>query len=57
MKEIWRSIEGYKGLYHISNYGRVKRLGNKFSRKEKIMSLVLNERGYLCVALSKKRSI
>ena len=25
-KEIWRSIEGYEGLYEISNLGRVKSL-------------------------------
>lgn len=25
--EIWRDIEGFEGLYQISNYGRVKRLG------------------------------
>ena len=26
MKEIWRDIEGYKGLYQVSNMGRVKSL-------------------------------
>ena len=24
--EIWKDIEGYKGLYQVSNYGRVKSL-------------------------------
>lgn len=24
--EIWRDIEGYEGLYQVSNLGRVKRL-------------------------------
>lgn len=24
MKEIWKDIKGYKGLYQISNFGRVK---------------------------------
>lgn len=34
MQEIWRNIEGYEGLYQISNFGRVKSL--RFG-KEKIM--------------------
>lgn len=29
MEEIWKSIEGYEGLYEISNYGRVKSLERK----------------------------
>lgn len=26
MKEVWKDIEGYEGLYQVSNYGRVKSL-------------------------------
>ena len=26
MKEIWKDIEGYEGLYQVSNFGRVKSL-------------------------------
>ena len=26
MKEIWKDIEGYEGLYQVSNKGRVKSL-------------------------------
>ena len=26
MKELWKDIEGFEGLYQISNYGRVKSL-------------------------------
>ncbi len=29
MEEIWKSIEGYDGLYEVSNFGRVKRLKTK----------------------------
>lgn len=29
MDEIWKDIEGYEGLYQVSNYGRVKSLRNK----------------------------
>ena len=28
MTEIWKDIEGYNGIYQISNLGRVKSLGN-----------------------------
>lgn len=30
MKEIWKDIKGYEGLYQISNMGRVKRLEDNF---------------------------
>jgi hypothetical protein len=26
--EIWKDIEGYEGLYQVSNEGRVRSLGN-----------------------------
>lgn len=26
MKEIWKDVIGYEGLYQVSNYGRVKSL-------------------------------
>ena len=28
MKEIWKDIKGYEGLYQISNFGNVKTLRN-----------------------------
>ncbi len=33
MKEIWKDIKGYEGLYQISNYGRVKSLPKKALRR------------------------
>ena len=27
MEEIWKDIDGFEGLYQISNYGRIKSLG------------------------------
>lgn len=26
MDEIWKDINGYEGLYQVSNFGRIKRL-------------------------------
>ena len=50
MDEIWCDIEGYEGLYQISNKGRVKSL--KYG-KERILRPGLNMSGYLVVTLCK----
>lgn len=51
--EEWRDIEGYEGLYQISNLGRVKSLGNTMLRKEKILKPNKHNCGYYRVELSK----
>ena len=52
--EQWRPIEGYEGLYQVSNLGRVRSLGNDKKRKEKILRPLMNNCGYLLVNLSKE---
>lgn len=60
MKEVWRDIIGYKGIYQVSNLGRVKslpkvhRTGNNGyrNRKEYLLSDKANTR-YLTVGLRK----
>ena len=52
--EIWKDIEGYEGLYQVSNLGRVKSLGNNKTRKEKILKSTKNTNGYLEVQLCKE---
>lgn len=32
MKEIWKDIENYEGLYQVSNFGRVRSYPNKFHK-------------------------
>lgn len=54
MQEIWRDIEGYEGLYQVSNMRRVKSLGNEFSRKEKILKPRKSKDGYLQLQLHKE---
>ena len=40
MKEIWKPIEGYEGLYEVSNMGRVRSLDRKFkTRQGRIISV------------------
>lgn len=50
VKEIWESIEGYKGLYEVSNLGRVKRIK---SNKERLLKVRKNRYGYIYFILSK----
>ena len=52
--EIWLSIEGYEGLYEVSNMGRVKSL--KFG-KYKILKQRKRPNGYLFVTLCKEGKI
>lgn len=59
MEEVWKDIEGYEGLYQISNLGRVKSLErghktlSKYIQKEKILSTRVGIRGYCVVTLYK----
>jgi hypothetical protein len=48
--EIWKPIEGFEGLYEISNWGRVKSL---HQGKEMILISCLNEHGYPRISLNK----
>lgn len=51
MKEIWKDIKGYKGLYQVSNKGNVKSLNYRRSGEEKIKKPKVNRNGYLRVKL------
>lgn len=59
--EEWKDIEGYEGLYQVSNEGRVKSLhreiiykdGRKKTIPEKILHNLLSDLGYYHVMLSK----
>ena len=57
MIEEWREIEGYEGLYMVSNYGEVKGKDRFDSRGHFRKSLILkptkNTSGYLRVTLNK----
>ena len=56
IEEIWRPIEGYEGIYEVSNTGRVRSLDRYDSRncfrKGKVLSLFKDRYGYLYVVLS-----
>lgn len=52
MKEIWRAIIGYEGLYEVSNWGRVKSLPRN-TTSGKILKPIKDKDGYLYVCLCK----
>lgn len=68
MKEIWKDIKGYEGLYQVSNLGNVKSINRyvKYNRwkesnslqlrKEKMLAKTKTNNGYLRIMLSKNGS-
>lgn len=64
MKEVWKPIKGYEGLYEISNLGKIKSLkriliyknGHNRPMFERIMTARVSK-GYLCVNLYKNGKI
>ncbi len=58
MKEIWKNIIGYEGLYQVSNYGRIKslkrtiNLKNNYSKRKNILKTFINH-GYIQIGLCK----
>ena len=53
MEEVWKDIEGYEGLYMISDMGRVKSLNYGRTGEEKIIKPCKHKNGYLQVCLCK----
>lgn len=61
MKEIWKDIPNYEGLYQASNIGRIKSLaryihrghGAYIRREDKILKNILDSKGYYKVTLCK----
>ncbi len=60
MKEIWKDVEGYEGLYQVSNLGNVKSLKRKkwngfnfIETTEKILKTSKSYKGYLRTRLYK----
>lgn len=55
--EIWKDIQGYEGLYQVSNYGNVKSIRTKDSlgrsKTPMAMKPQANRKGYLYVGLKR----
>ena len=60
MEEIWKDIEGYEGIYQVSNLGRVRSLDRKvwnYTKKGRILKSHSNGHGYQNVSLHNKNKI
>lgn len=55
MKEIWKDVVGYEGLYQVSDLGQVRSLNYNKTGKVKVLSPAINNRGYCHVILCKDR--
>ena len=53
MREEWRPVVGYEGLYEVSNRGNVKSLNYNHTGQEKILKAGKDKDGYLQVVLYK----
>lgn len=53
MKEIWKDIQGYEGLYQVSTMGNVKRIVGYQCKTERVLKPQADKDGYLCVKLHK----
>lgn len=54
MKEVWKDIKGYEGLYQVSNLGNVKSLNYLHTKQSKLLSIKANNKGYVAIGLNKK---
>lgn len=52
MEEVWKDIDGYEGLYQVSNMGKVRSL-KRNNTNGKILRKCINKRGYEVVYFSK----
>lgn len=51
INEQWKSVEGFEGLYEVSNLGRVKSLNYNRTGVEKVLKPNKTKNGYLYVGL------
>ena len=53
MKEVFRDIKNYEGLYQISDKGTVKRLKGFRVPNDRLLKQYINKKGYYVIGLSK----
>lgn len=52
--EVWKDIEGYEGLYKVSNLGNVKSMNYRGLGKEWILKKTVNAHGYEVAGINGK---
>lgn len=59
MKEVWKDITGYEGLYQVSNLGRIKSF-RKWNRdageNERLLNPTISNNGYMQVTLYRSQN-
>lgn len=59
-KEIWKPIEGYEGLYEISNYGKLKSFyaknGRNMTTEGRLLKGKIDKDGYVEYTISKNKN-
>jgi hypothetical protein len=55
MKELWKEIPGYEGLYEVSNIGNVKSLNYNHTGKPELLKMPLASAGYPRVVLCREK--
>lgn len=53
MKEIWKDVKEFEGLYQVSNFGRVKSLNYNHTGKGRVLNPYVDNTGYCQVSLYK----
>jgi hypothetical protein len=53
MKEIWKDIEGFEGIYQASSFGNIKSLKRGGKLYDRILKPAINHSGYYIVVLCK----
>lgn len=54
--EEWKPIEGYEGMYEVSNKGKIKSLARDYNNRtlhDRIMKQYVGKTGYFCIRLCK----
>lgn len=54
MKEVWKDIKGYEGIYQVSNTGKVRSLDRKvwnYNKKGRVLKMHNNGHGYYNLSL------
>lgn len=54
--EVWKDIEGYEGLYRVSNLGNILSLNYKHRGYPKQLTPKINNKGYAWVELRKNKT-
>lgn len=52
-KQIWKDIEGYEGLYQVSNTGKVRSLNYRHTGKTKVLKQHTKDNGYKRIGLNR----